>query len=192
MKFLNCCLLCSAVLFLTVTVFAEEDEYRNHPGYVDFAQLGNFTKSDASVEIYLGKPILNLVAALTAEEDPALTELLSKMMMIRVEEFTVAPEQLNDMTSVINKLSGKLSGAKWEKLLKAREKNEQVEIFLKTVGSKIQGMLVMTLEASGEAVFINLVGEIDLALIGKLGKKFNIDVLESVSTSDEEATDERP
>lgn len=192
MKFMNCCLLCFVTLFLSVPVFAaEENEYLGHPGFVDFSQLGNFTK-DASVEIFLGKPILDLVAALTEEEDPALTQLLGKMVMIRVEEFTVTPEQQGDMQKLIDQTSRKLTSAKWEKLIKVREEDEQVDIFLKTQDSKVLGMLVMTFGANHEAVFINLIGEIDLALIGKLGKKFNIDVLETVATVDKEKTDEKP
>ncbi len=44
----------------------------------------------------------------------------------------------------------------------------------------IIGLAVTTLEADGEAAFVNIVGTIELATIGKLGNKFNIPHLEGV------------
>ena len=37
-----------------------------------------------------------------------------------------------------------------------------------------------SLEKSGEAAFVNIVGTIDLKTIGKLGKKFDIPQLEGI------------
>ena len=45
----------------------DEEDYTKYAGYVDFDKLDGFKKSDKSVTIYLKKPLLSLVAALTAE-----------------------------------------------------------------------------------------------------------------------------
>ena len=80
----------------------------------------------------------------------------------------------------VKKVSKKLTGNKWEKVVRAIDKGEHVEIFIKPEDTKIAGLLVMGMEKNREVTFINIVGEIDLALLGKLGAKFNIPNLDQV------------
>ena len=50
---------------------------------------------------------------------------------------------------------------------------------------KIIGLAVTNFEKGGEAAFVNIVGNIDLSTIGKLGKKFGIPHLEGVNSDNE-------
>jgi hypothetical protein len=43
------------------------------------------------------------------------------------------------------------------------------------------------MESGGEAAFVNIVGTIDLATIGKLGRQFNIPQLDGMKNKKEES-----
>jgi len=178
-----------ALIILGVTLsapgFAQEDDYSKYAGFVDLPQLTGLKNAESSVEIYLKKPLLGLVAALNSE-DPSLQQLLANLALIRVEQFEMDPAQGPEVQKIITNVAQKLEKQKWDKLVKAVDKGEHVEIFIKTENTKIAGLLVMALE-NNEATFINIVGELDLSLLGKLGEQFDIPVLNKAS---ETATDQ--
>ena len=47
---------------------------------------------------------------------------------------------------------------------------------MKTVGSKVAGMAVMVIEPGSDAVFMNIVGEIDPAQLGQVASRFGVDI----------------
>jgi hypothetical protein len=48
------------------------------------------------------------------------------------------------------------------------------------VKDRIAGLVVMAVEPGDEAAFVNIVGDIDPAQIGRLGRKFDIEPLDSI------------
>ena len=170
------------VLCPVLAVFSSGGRLFNVCRFVDLQQLTGFKKADRSVEIYLKKPLLSLVAALNSE-DPSLQQLISNLALIRVEQFEIGPDQSGEIKTIIDKVAKKLEKQKWDKLVRAVDNGEHVEIFIKSEDTKITGLLVMALENNNEASFINIVGELDLSLLGKLGAKFNIPTLEMASQS---------
>ena len=65
-----------------------------------------------------------------------------------------------------------------------RERNELTNIYIKMEGSRVVGLTVMAVEKKNEAVFVNIVGDIDIDSIGKLGGKFNIPKLDSINATE--------
>jgi hypothetical protein len=47
-------------------------------------------------------------------------------------------------------------------------------------GESLSGLVVMAVEENDEAVFVNIVGEIDPEQLGKLSNKFHIPKLDSI------------
>lgn len=178
------------VFFLCIPaqVFSQED-YAAYSGYVDFGDLTDFKEAEESVEIHIGKPLLSLVASFNEQADTALTELISKLVLIRVEQFSIEPGQQGDVSAIIEKVTKKLFEDRWDVLVRVKEPDERVEIFIKTDGEKISGFLLMSLEASHEVAFINIVGDIDLNLMGRLGAQFNIPALEEMKSTTGEKAD---
>ena len=173
------------VLMISIPVFSEDDVTR-HPGYVDFNGLTGITESDTSVEIYLSKPLLKLLAAVNSD-DQELKELLEKLVMIRVEIFEVNDQESGTFDKFIGDVSKKILKQKWDRLIKAREKDEHVEIFVHMDDDAINGLLIMALEKE-EAVFVNIIGELDLEMMGKLGASFDIPALSDIPSGSEETT----
>ena len=72
-----------------------------------------------------------------------------------------------------------------EKIVRVKERDGLVNIYLKfDKKDRIAGLVVMAVEDDDEAVFINIVGELDWKQISKLGKKFDIDELKHISEND--------
>lgn len=166
-----------------------EENYSKHPGFVDLSELEGFKKADKSVEIYIKKPLLSLVAAMSSEEDPELQHFIRNLELIRVEQFEIDKKETENVEQIIQKVSRRVLANNWDKLVRVLGQDEHVEIFIKTSDAKIAGLLVMVLEKNKEAVFVNIVGELDLKLLGKLSKKFNIPTLDMLSTTPEQKPD---
>ncbi len=167
------------LLLIPVVILAQED-YKKYPGYVDLSELESFLDSEETVEVFINKALLRLVASVTKEEDPELHNLLKNLALIRVEKFTVADKEINVVKAFISKIAKKLDDDKWDKLVRVKQKGEQVEIFSKYEGDDVVGLLIMVLEDDNAAVFVNIVGKIDINQLGKLSRKFDIPELDSL------------
>ncbi len=173
-------------VFVAGAVYADDDEkIKKHPGYIDFESIEIPTDAEETVEVYVKGPLLKLVASATRNEDPALSEMLSDLLLVRVNTFSIDPGMLKTLRPKMDNIEKNLQKQKWEKIVKVKKQDEHVNIYLKFDNSdKIVGLVVMAVEADDEAVFVNIVGTIDWNNIAKLGKKFNIDELEGLDNSD--------
>ena len=170
------------VLILSFVASAQDD-YSKYPGYVDLSDIEAFKDSETTVEVFITKPLLSLVAAATSSsEDPSFSNLLKGLALIRVETFGVEDKDTEKVKKIIQKVSKKLTKEKWSRIVRVKEKKELVEIYIKPDGAKVAGLLVMSLEPDNEAVFVNIVGTIDMEQLGKLSRKFDIPQLDSLGT----------
>lgn len=168
------------ITFITFNVYAQED-YSNEPGYFDFGDLTVFEKGDGVTEVFLESNILNMVAAITEDEEPELSKMLSGLKLVKVNVFEVSDKNETAIKNRIEKLNEKLTARKWDRIVRSRGGDEIVNVYLKTSGkSAIDGLVVTTIENGAEAVFVNIVGNIDLKKIGKLGAKFDIPSLDKI------------
>lgn len=184
MRYRNSWALLGTVLALAICPLRaqEDEEVRRHPGYVDFSSLPIPSEGEETVEVYLRAPLLRLVAK-AASEDSALAGMLSKLLLIRVNTFSIDTAMALALQPKIAKIESELAKKAWEKVVRVKDrKGETAHVYLKLQDTKILGLLVMAVEPGGEAAFVNIVGEIDMQAIGKLGKKLDIPALEGVST----------
>ena len=168
---------------MPICVHGQED-YSKYSGYVDLGELTEMNAPETSVEVYLKKPLLKLLAAANTD-DQDLQELLKGLAMVRVEVYEISGEQVNNFEKLIKKISKKLDNKNWDRLVKAKDAGEHVEIFIKMTEEKVEGLLVMALE-NDEASFVNVVGDLNLEMMGKLGASFDIPNLDKISTQKEE------
>ena len=166
---------------LLLAVHAQAYEAPNRqPGYVDFDSLGMAGEPETTVEIYLKGPLLLLISEATRHEDPELADLLSKLKLIRVQTYALKNRDAREAETKAAETVSRLERAGWETVVRVREKKERVTISMKMNAEEIQGLFVTVVEPGDEAVFINIVGDIDPAQIGRIGRKFNISPLESL------------
>lgn len=174
---------------LAFPAWAQEDALVGLPGYVDFGQLHELY-GEPTVEIAVGKSLLNLVASFSASEDPDTSELFKRLLGVRVHVFenpSVGPGSLDH----VKEISSRLSSAGWESVVTVNSADEQVRIFMKINGEDVEGITVMAVE-EGEAAFINVIGNLNPAELERVMDNFEVslgndeDEVEIVEDGDED------
>ena len=147
------------------------------PGYIEFTSLGLFDdpELEANVEIYLKEPLLGLVAAATRSEDEELANMLAGLNLIRVQVYEDLDMSYEHIAARLNALTL----PDWEQAVQVRERDEQMQFYVRTKDETIVGLLVLVGNPH-EFVFINIVGSLDLAQVGRIGRKFDIAPLDSI------------
>jgi len=172
-----------AVLFILLTpiLHAQEvDKYKNHPGYVDFGSFDKFQDAEKTVEVFIKGPLLKFVAR-AAAGDPDMSSLLGNLILIKVNVFSINSSNSKEAHDIVKTISKKINLDRWELMVRAKEKDEHVEVYTQFGnGDNLTGLVVMVVEDNKEAVFVNIVGDIDPSKLGKLSKKFNIPKLDSL------------
>ncbi len=169
------------LLLFSFALFAQSSDLKNEPGYVDFGDFSTFEISTGVTEVILEEDLLSMLAQISNEEDPNIMAILNGLKLVKANVFEVSEENRDELKSRIGNIDSKLTGSNWKRIVRTRSAEETANVYIKQNSSKqIVGLVVTTLEADGEAAFVNIVGTIELATIGKLGNKFNIPHLEGV------------
>ena len=168
------------IILFTFSAFAQ-NEYSKEPGYFNFGDLSMFEQGDGVTEVFLESNILQLVATVTEDEEPELSAMLNGLQLVKVNVFEVSDKNENGLRNKIDDLDKKLVSQKWDRIVRTKGGEEVVNVYIKTSGKKdIEGLVVTTLDKSGEAVFVNIVDIIDLKKIVKFGAKFDIPTLDKI------------
>ena len=163
-------LICTALL--AWPAWAQEDAMKDLPGYVDFGQL-SAVFGEPRVQIAVGQSLLNMVGALSANEDPESAELLKRLKGVRIHVFEHS-EMSAGAIDYVNDASGKLTAMGWESVVMVNSDDEQMRVFMKINNDMIEGITVMAVEED-EAAFINVIGNISPAELERVMDNFNVD-----------------
>lgn len=167
------CLIACLTGLMALPAMAQEDALKGYPGYVDFGEL-NTIFGEPTVQIAVGQSLLGLVGSLSAEEDPEAAELFNRLDGVRVSVFET--ETMADgAVDFIRSVSSDLTGIGWESVVTVNSQDEQVRIFMMINEDRVEGITVMAVEES-EAVFVNVIGDINPAEIEKVMNKFDVDI----------------
>jgi hypothetical protein len=174
------------VLAVAVTATAKDKakatDYTKHPGYVDFNALEIFGEQEATIEVYLKQPMLNLLRKFIKDEDPELYDIFGKLQLVRVQVFDVTRDVADKFDTESAKTVKILDEKGWEKVVRVFEDDQRVFVYLKPSEDYelIQGIVVIAMEGFEEAVFVNIVGDIHPDDISKLGGHFGVNELDSI------------
>jgi Domain of unknown function (DUF4252) len=169
------------ILLLTTFTTIAQSDYSKEPGYFDFGDLSVFEKGDGVTEVFLESNIFKMVASATEEKDPDLSSMLNGLKLVKVNVFNVNDKNVNGIRERIDEADKKLVDQKWDRIVRTKGGDEAVNVYIKTSGNNnILGLVVTTLDKHDQAVFVNIVGNIDLKKIGKLGAKFDIPSLDKI------------
>lgn len=167
------------ILFSSI-LFAQKEGAINEPGYVDFGNLGSFENGNDVTEVHLDNKILKMVSKMTEDNNPELAKMLSGMKLIHVNVFHVKDKDVTKIKEKIKSFDDKLISEGWDRIVRSREHGELANVYIKSDENNIEGLVVTNLDHKGEAAFVNIVGPINLELIGQLGNKFDIPSLEGI------------
>ena len=172
--------LAAATLSLALVTVTSASEIET--GAIDIGQLMPAAKGQF-VEINLSPAMLKFAARIAARQEPETAELIRNLKSIRVN---VVGLDDSNRSATIEKIEGvrrKLETQGWTKMVTVREKNDgdNVDIHVMQRGEEaIDGLVVTVLDKKGEAVFENIVGNINADQIAQIAEKFDLEPLRKV------------
>lgn len=156
-----------------------EEPVESHPGYFSLDDLGLVDPALSSVDINLRGAMLRLVGASVLQEEPSLAALVSDLVAIRVLVTPANELRPQQVDTVLGRGAAALEKAGWQRVVKVRDADEQVHVYLREVDGQIQGMTLFVFEPNDELTLINLVGRVDVEQLAAIGQAFDIPTLES-------------
>jgi len=163
---------------LSVASFAADPE----PGYIDIGQLMASAKGKF-VEVNLSTNMLKFAAKLAARQEPEAAELIGNLKRIRVNVVSLDDTNRKDAVAQIESIRRKLEAQGWTQMVTVREQEggDNVDIHVKQHGDDtIEGLVVTVIDHKGEAVFVNIVGNINADQISKVAENLNIEPLKQI------------
>ncbi len=163
---------CLLAAFLT-PAWAQEDAMKDYPGYVDFGQLDSIF-GEPAVQISVGESLLNLVGAFGAIADEEVGNLFNRLYGVRVKVF-VNGGITDSAIDHVKEVSAALKRDGWEAVVSVDHAHDQVRVFMKFNDDTVEGITLMALEHD-EAVFINVIGDLNPDELRHVMDNFNIDL----------------
>ena len=179
MKFLRSLIAAAGVAAaLSVTSSAAETE----AGYIDVGQLMPSSKGEF-VEVNLSPAMLKFAAKIASRQEPEAAELIGNLKRVRVNVVSLDDSNRKSAVDQIDGIRRKLEAQGWTQMVSVREKDEgdNVDVHVKQSGDDvIQGLVVTVIDHKGEAVIVNIVGNISADQLGKMAENLNIEPLKHV------------
>jgi hypothetical protein len=155
-------------------------DLRDHPGFVDFRAMDISGGKEPKVEVNLKGSLLGLAARIASDEEPELASTLMNLEGIRVEVYDAENRKPDSYITQLAETARGLEQKGWETIVRVNDKGDQVYIAVKADGNNIVGLVVLAAEEDDEIVLVNIVGNINMDEIWRVGREFNIDHLDSV------------
>lgn len=171
MKRVFLALICSC---LALPVVAQEDALKDLPGYVDFGEMTQIY-GEAKVNISIGGALLSFVGAMAKNSDPDVAAIFSKLKGVRVSVYSTEDAGADAALDRVSKVKSWLIESNWEPVVQVNDDGEQVQIFMNMKGGIMHGLTLMAVDDE-EAVFINVIGQLDPNELSKVMNNFNIDL----------------
>lgn len=149
------------------------------PGQVDFGKFMPAAKGQF-VEVNLGAGLIKFAARIAKAQEPEVAELLGNLKSIRVNVVAMDEQNRSDTVGKMEAIRRELESQGWAKIVTVREPNkgDNVDVHVRQASDDvIQGLVVTVVDRKGEAVFVNIVGNISADKIGELAEKFDIEPL---------------
>lgn len=169
---------------VSFSVAAQIADMENMPGYVDFGNL-DAIYGEPRVMINIGGPMMKLLAAAAAaSEDKQTAAMMQDLEGVRVNIYDTAGNTEPARAQMLDAKAA-LEANDWQPIVQVKQEGEDVQMFTRLDGEVMQGMAIMVVNAE-EAVFLNILGNIDPAQVGKVMKQLNVDVGVEVDAEQEE------
>ncbi len=167
-------LLIAAVLAVFVTTLVSAQSNALDKFFTSYMDDPSFTVVTISPKMF------QMISKLDMEDmEPEVKDLLNNIKGLRI----LAREDY-DGRQLYNEASSKINVNEYDELLRVRDKDENVRIFVKAQGDVINELLLIVGGAS-EFVMLDLTGSIDLKTVGKLGGALDVPGIKHLEKMDE-------
>ncbi len=151
-------------------ITSAQEAVEDHPGYVDLNAEEIFGDVEAKMEILLDGPLLRLMLGDKDDEDGEDAEAIASIKLLRVNAFEIE-DDAEDVIAKFDALGDRLTADGWSRVVHVQEDGEALNIFVRSDDDTIQGFALLMAE-SHEAMFVNIVGEVNPRLLTHLEGSF--------------------
>jgi hypothetical protein len=138
------------------------------PGYFPLEELALFAEGGVAVDVDIQGPMIQMMAAAAEEQEPQFGELASQLQRIRVRVGTLRGDDQSGVASEFDRAIGQLEAAGWQPMVRVDEGDELVRVFVRQSDERIYGLAVIVNDGYEEGVLVNIVGDMDPELVGKM------------------------
>lgn len=167
------CILAALIAAVCIASTANPAQAQRPQSGLNLTEFDRLFNEPPRVEVNVRGSLLRLVVEAARDEDPALAQMLSRLEAVQVRTYNLGAENRSAVEREASRMGGELGRRGWERVVRVRDHNDNVDIFMSESNDVISGLVVMVLSGN-EATFVNIVGEIDPAEVGMIGRKFNI------------------
>lgn len=171
-----------AFLLLAISAaFAQNTDYSKESGYFDFGKLTALMNSEPTMEIYLEEPMLKIIAKMSENHEKGIGDAIGLLKLINVKEYKVDSVKKEAIEETIDSFNKDLQSKQWERLIRMKQKEQLVNVYVKKASNdSYSGLVVTALRKNGSVTFVNIIGHIDLATMGKISGEFKIPGMDAI------------
>ena len=152
---------------------AQSNNLSGDPGYFDFGQVPGIV-DEPKVQIDLNPLMLGFIADAAEGEESGVKDVLKGLRGIKVYVYELTQGR-DQVLGFIDAVGLELEGRNWMRMVYIDSDDTKVRIHVRPDGGSISGMTLMVLGDDNEAVFMNIVGDINPAKLGKVVSNVGID-----------------
>ncbi|HVU18976.1 MAG TPA: DUF4252 domain-containing protein [Candidatus Didemnitutus sp.] len=163
------------------------------PGFVDIGKLAP-SSGGKFVEVNLSPSMLKFAARLVAIDEPDTASLIGNLKRIRVNVVGLDDSNRAGAIEKIENVRKSLEAQGWSQMVSVRENEggDNVDIHVKQHGDdSIDGLVITVIDHKGEAVFVNIVGNINPDQLAKVAQKLDIEPLRKIHLKMEHAAKDK-
>ncbi|HUG12813.1 MAG TPA: DUF4252 domain-containing protein [Opitutaceae bacterium] len=151
------------------------------PGQVDFGTMPS-AAGRQFVEVNLQPNLISLAAKIVSKQEPQVAELLRNIKHVRVNVVGLDDTNRGTVDQKMQAVRADLESRGWSPVVTVRDEGgENVNVHIKTgENDVIQGLVVTVIGNDNEAVFVNIVGEINPDQIAEIANRFDIEPLKKI------------
>ena len=143
------------------------------PGYYPLEDLAVFEGGSVEVDIDLGRPMMQVVAAAAGEKEPEFAELASQVSRIRVRVGSTGSGDREVVSELLDRAIRELESDGWKPMIRVNEADELVRLYSIGTDDEIVGLTLLVNDGDADIVLANIVGSMDPRLIGKVLAKLD-------------------
>jgi hypothetical protein len=144
------------------------------------AVAGDVKSADEVQDIDLSEIIKSVAADAKDSGDEQLAQVLEMVRSIRVKGFTLGKDGADDVAKAVDRITKDLKKNDWKRLIYLKDGDEIMSVSTKYKGEDLVGLMVLAYEPGHEALFVNVVGDLDLPTLMKLVGGMDGDGLEDL------------
>jgi len=188
------------VLYCITNAVAQDNDVdvTTMPGYIDLNSIEIPDDAEEITDIDLGPSMLRMAFGVDRDSDSGLADALSRIYSIRVKGFEVGYREAVQVEEAIDRIEAQLKADRWERIIYVKNRDERISVNVIPVDDKWGGLMIIVFEPEDQAMFVNIVGEIDLADLAKVAGEFDdvdleemIEGLEDLEDLEDDEDDEK-